>query len=66
MQSALLEVGDEDQIPVEADHCQICKFEKIDDVTFEKAWRRIGRLRRRAQLASTNEPPGMQLDVRTS
>jgi hypothetical protein len=67
--SALLEVEDEDQIPVEADHSQICKFETEDDVTFEKAWRRIGRIRRRAQPARTMEPAlttelGMQLDAR--
>jgi hypothetical protein len=69
MHSALLEVEDEDQIPVEADHSQICKFEKEDDVTFEKAWRRIGRIRRRARPASTKESstreqPGMKLEVR--
>jgi hypothetical protein len=63
MHSALLEVEDEDQIPVEADHSQICKFEKEDDVTFEKAWRRIGRIRRRAQPARTTKL-GMQLDAR--
>lgn len=71
MHSALLEVEGEDQIPVEADHSQICKFEKEDDVTFEKAWRRIGRIRRRAQPASMKdtarkiEPARTVVPVRT-
>lgn len=39
--SALLEVYGEDQIPVNADHSGICKFESRDDEVYEKLWKRI-------------------------
>lgn len=41
----LLEVEHEDQIPVNAGHSLICKFEVDGDDTFEKAWKRIKRMR---------------------
>jgi ankyrin repeat protein len=44
--SALLEVDGEDQVPVNADHSQICDFETEDDDTFEKTWKRIERIRK--------------------
>ena len=53
--SALLEVDKEDQVPVNADHSQICKFEKEDDDTFEKAWKRIERIRKETRPASTGQ-----------
>ncbi|KIW35358.1 uncharacterized protein PV07_02057 [Cladophialophora immunda] len=43
--SALLEVHHEEQIPVDADHSAMCKFETEDDDTFEKIYKRIRRMR---------------------
>jgi hypothetical protein len=45
-QSALLEVEHEEQIPVDANHSTMCKFEADDNDTFEKVYRRIERMRR--------------------
>ena len=43
--SALLEVNHEEQIPVDADHSAICKFETNSDDTFEKVYKRVRRMR---------------------
>jgi len=53
--SALLEVDREDQVPVNTDHSQICKFENEDDDTFEKTWKRIERMRKENRAASTEQ-----------
>ncbi len=42
--SALLEVDEEEQIPVDANHEQMCKFTEQDDVVYEKVFKRIGRM----------------------
>jgi hypothetical protein len=36
--SALLETNHEEQIPVDADHRAMCKFEADSDATFEKVY----------------------------
>jgi uncharacterized protein YifE (UPF0438 family) len=43
--SALLETDHEEQIPVDADHSAMCKFESEEDDTFEKVWKRVRRMR---------------------
>lgn len=43
--SALLEVEHEEQIPVDANHSVMCKFEADTDDTFEKVCKRIQRMR---------------------
>lgn len=43
--SALLETNDEEQIPVDANHSAMCKFETDDDPTFEKVYKRVSRMR---------------------
>ena len=43
--SALLETNQEEQIPVDADHSAMCKFETSDDDTFEKVYKRVRRMR---------------------
>ena len=43
--SALLEVPNEEQIPVDADHSAMCKFEREEDDTFERVYKRIRRMR---------------------
>ena len=43
--SALLEVEHEEQIPVDADHSAMCKFETEDDITFEKVYKRVTRIK---------------------
>ena len=43
--SALLEVNHEEQVPVDADHSAMCKFETDSDATFEKVYKRVKRVR---------------------
>ncbi|RDL41952.1 Uncharacterized protein BP5553_01931 [Venustampulla echinocandica] len=45
-QSALLEVAREDQIPVDANHRDMCKFSGRDDGDYEKLFKRIRRILR--------------------
>lgn len=42
--SALLEVDEEEQIPVDANHEQMCKFTEQEDVVYEKVFKRISRM----------------------
>lgn len=42
--SALLEIEGEEQIPVDADHVQICKFMEREDDAYEKLFKRISRM----------------------
>lgn len=56
--SALLEVSHEEQIPVDADHSAMCKFETDQDATFEKVYKRIKRMKNNPQ-SLTNELSGM-------
>jgi hypothetical protein len=42
--SALLEVPSEDQIPVAANHRDMCKFESRNNDAYEKLWKRIRRI----------------------
>jgi hypothetical protein len=56
--SALLEVNHEEQIPVDADHDAMCKFEMDSDDTFEKVYKRVKRIRNNPQR-SANEQSGM-------
>ena len=58
--SALLETNHEEQIPVDADHSAMCKFEKEDDDTFEKVYKRVKRMRNNPQRIM-NEQSGMSL-----
>jgi hypothetical protein len=43
--SALLEANHEEQIPIDADHSAMCKFETENDDTFEKVYKRMRRMR---------------------
>jgi len=42
--SALLEVEGEDQIPIDANHIDMCKFAGRDDEVYEKLFKRVGRM----------------------
>lgn len=42
--SALLEVNGEDQIPVNANHSEMCKFETRDNAVYDKLSKRINRI----------------------
>ena len=42
--SALLQVENEEQIPVESDHQGICKLASPTDETYEKLYKRMGRM----------------------
>jgi hypothetical protein len=42
--SSLLEASGEDQVPVEANHEEMCKFAHRDDAVYEKLYRRIRRM----------------------
>jgi hypothetical protein len=41
---AMLDVNAEEQIPVDANHKEMCKFGKRDDETYEKLFKRIQRM----------------------
>jgi hypothetical protein len=56
--SALLDVQHEEQIPVDADHSAMCKFEREDDTTFEKVYKRVKRMKNNPRH-TTNERLGM-------
>ena len=58
--SALLETNHEEQIPVDADHSAMCKFETDDDDTFEKVYKRLRRMRNNPRRI-TNNQSGMSL-----
>jgi hypothetical protein len=42
--SSLLEINREDQIPVDANHEEMCKFAHRDDAVYEKLFKRIRRM----------------------
>jgi hypothetical protein len=50
----LLEVEQEEQIPVDADHSMMCKFMADSDDTFERVYKRIRRMRREARPTTTD------------
>jgi hypothetical protein len=58
----LLEVEHEEQIPVDANHSAMCKFEADSDDTFEKVYKRIQRMRTDllAQPGRTNQMGRLQ------
>jgi hypothetical protein len=58
--SALLEVNHEEQIPVDADHSAMCKFETEHDDTFEKVYKRVRRMKN-SPRRGTDEQSGMSL-----
>lgn len=43
--SALLDISHEEQVPVDADHSAMCKFEGEDDATFERVYKRMKRIK---------------------
>jgi hypothetical protein len=53
--SALLEVDQEERIPIDADHSMMCKFEADSDGIFEKVYKRIKRMRREARSRATDQ-----------
>ena len=53
--SALLEVEHEEQIPIDANHSAMCKFEADSDNTFEKVYKRIRRMRTDPRPRVTNQ-----------
>jgi len=42
--SALLDIPGEDQIPVDANHEEICKFAHRNDAVYEKLFKRVRRM----------------------
>lgn len=53
--SALLEVEHEEQIPIDANHSTMCKFEADSDDTFEKVYKRIRRMRTDPRPRATDQ-----------
>ncbi len=53
--SALLEVEHDEQIPIDADHSAICKFETESDDTFEKVYKRMRRMRTDPRPRATDQ-----------
>ncbi|KAK5279434.1 hypothetical protein LTR14_012351, partial [Exophiala xenobiotica] len=56
--SALLETNHEEQIPFDANHSAMCKFETEDDPTLERVYKRRKRMKNNPQRI-TNEQSGM-------
>jgi hypothetical protein len=42
--SSLLEIAGEDQVPVDANHEEMCKFAHPDDAAYEKLFKRVRRM----------------------
>jgi hypothetical protein len=42
--SSLLEIPGEDQVPVDANHEETCKFAYHDDAVYEKIFKRVRRM----------------------
>lgn len=53
--SALLEVEHEEQIPIDANHSAMCKFEADSNDTFEKVYKRIRRMRKDPRPTATDQ-----------
>ena len=53
--SALLEVEHEEQIPIDADHSAMCKFEADSDDTFEKVYKIIRKMRTDPRPRATDQ-----------
>lgn len=53
--SALLDVEHEEQIPTDANHSAMCKFEADSDDTFEKVYKRIRRMRTDPRPRATDQ-----------
>lgn len=62
--SALLDVGHEEQVPVDADHSAMCKFETDQDGTFEKVYKRIKRMKNHPERLTNEQSGTSQLTVR--
>lgn len=52
--SALLVVPNEESIPVDANHSEICKFEQQDNDTYEKCVARIKRILKKSNQRAEN------------
>ena len=53
--SALLDVDQEEQIPVDANHRDICKFDDQADATYEKVYKRVRRMmKKREEIPSSD------------
>ena len=58
--SAILEMKHEEQIPVDADHSAMCKFETEGDDTFEGVYKRVKRMKNTPRRGA-NEQLSMSL-----
>jgi hypothetical protein len=54
----LCETNHEEQIPVDADHSAMCKFETEGDDTFERVYKRMKRMKNTPRCVG-NEQSGM-------
>ena len=52
--SALLEVDGEDQVPVDANHREMCKFGARDVPVYEKLFKRIRRMMKAKDIEQPN------------
>src|SRR5271168_4043685 len=55
--STLLEVNEEDQIPMDADHKSICKFTERDDKTYIKLFKRVCRMLNDQEIINSDREP---------
>jgi hypothetical protein len=52
--SALLEIDGEEQIPVDANHEEMCKFAESNDDIYEKLFKRIRRMLKAVETGCPN------------
>jgi hypothetical protein len=52
--SALLDIDGEEQIPINANHRNMCKFERRNDGTYGKVFKRVRRMLREKNKIQTD------------
>lgn len=52
--SALLEIDGEEQIPVDANHIEMCKFMEREDEVYEKLFKRVRRIIKKQDTVPLN------------
>ncbi|KAN0086995.1 vegetative incompatibility protein HET-E-1 [Elaphomyces granulatus] len=61
--SSLLDIPWEDQVPVDANHEEICKFAHPDDVVYEKLFKRVRRMLNTDNRDNSNMPKALPVSI---
>jgi hypothetical protein len=54
--SSLLEIAGEDQVPVDANHEEICKFAHPNDAVYEMLFKRVRRIVKSVDIDNKDNP----------